>query len=438
MNILSNPNKRKWVIVATMFIAIVCNYLDRQLLSILKPEILDHFNIGDYEYAWIVNVFLICYALMYPLSGILVDKFGPKRVMLGGIVVWSLACIGGGLAPTAGLFTVCRGVLGLAEPTIFAGQLVAVTLWFEKHQRATANSLCTIGGTIGAVVAPLIIAWLMKILGYWQNVFLVAGIAGLFIAVLWIIVYKTPSKEVLAKTIEADSKQQDDTQHTEAPSFTFRELFKTKTLWGGVLIRLVSDPVWYFCCFWLPGFIRNMGTNEGFTNEQTLQMSRWIVGIPFLMGAIGGILTSLWSDKMIQRGKNALSSRKTMMMAIVLIAPLCMLVPFISNSLTISFAWKIGLVTAIFSCVAIMCLSWLYTLPVVLAETFPIKNVATVMGISCGAGALGTIFFNQFIGSIPENAWNMIFIVMGTLHIIAAIILYKLVRPESVGAIRNK
>ena len=81
MNLLKDPNKRKWVIVATMFIAIICNYLDRQLLSILKPEILEHFGIGDMQYAWIVNVFLICYALMYPVSGILVDRFGPKRVM---------------------------------------------------------------------------------------------------------------------------------------------------------------------------------------------------------------------------------------------------------------------------------------------------------------------------------------------------------------------
>lgn len=151
------PTNRKWYIVATMFIAIICNYLDRQLLSILKPEILDHFGIGNLEYAWIVNVFLICYATMYPISGILVDKFGPKRVMLGGITIWSLACIGGGMAPNVTVFAICRGILGLAEPTIFAGQLIAVTMWFEKRQRATANSLCTNGGSIGAVIAPVVI-----------------------------------------------------------------------------------------------------------------------------------------------------------------------------------------------------------------------------------------------------------------------------------------
>ena len=120
MNLLQNPNKRRWYIVATIFVAIICNYLDRQLLSILKPEILTHFGIEDLQYAWIVNVFLICYAIMYPISGILVDRFGSKKVMLGGIVAWSLACIGGGLSTNVVEFTICRCILGLAEPTIFA------------------------------------------------------------------------------------------------------------------------------------------------------------------------------------------------------------------------------------------------------------------------------------------------------------------------------
>lgn len=428
MNVLKESS-RKWVIVAMMFLAIICNYLDRQLLSILKPEILEHFQIGDFEYAWIVNVFLLCYAIMYPISGILVDKFGPKSVMLGGITIWSLACIGAGWAPNVWVFAACRGVLGLAEPTIFAGQIVAVTLWFEKRQRATANSLCTIGGSLGAVVAPIVIAWLMGLLGYWQHVFVISGVVGLVIAFLWIFIYKTPSADVLARTVGADVKTPDG----EQKAFSFKGLFKTRTLWGGILIRLVSDPVWYFCCFWLPGFLRNMGAHQGLTNEQTLNMIQWIGGIPFLVGAIGGILTSAWSDALVKRGKPALDARKSMLMTIALLAPLCMTVPFINGAESLAFGWKVGLIIAVFSLVAVMCLSWLYTIPVVFAETFPVKNIASVMGLSCGAGALGSMVFNQFVGSIPESAWKVLFILMGTLHLIASLILWKLVRIEKVN-----
>ena len=430
MNKIKDPSTRRWIIVATMFLAIICNYLDRQLLSILKPEILEHYGIGDYEYAWIVNVFLVCYAVMYPLSGMLVDRFGPKKVLFWGITVWSLACIGGGLAPNVGVFAVCRGILGLAEPTIFAGQLVAVTLWFEKRQRATANSLCTVGGSLGAVIAPLLIAWLMRILGNWQHVFFISGGIGLALAAAWTFVYRTPSQEILDRTIGTD------TGSTGGEKFSFRGLFNTRTLWGGILIRLVSDPVWYFCCFWLPGFLRNMGSSQGLSTQQTLDMIQWIGGIPFLIGAIGGILTSVWSDRMISHGMPALKARKKMMVTIAFIAPLCALVPFI-NSSSAGFGLKVGLIVGIFSLVAVMCLSWLYTLPVVLAETFPIGNVATVMGLSCGAGALGSVVFNLFTGSIPESSWKWLFILMGTLHLIAAVILTKMVRPEHPDKQRN-
>ena len=182
---------------------------------------------------------------------------------------------------------------------------------------------------------------------------------------------------------------------------------------------------------WLPGYLRGMGEAQNLTHEQTLNMIQWIGGIPFLVGALGGILTSVWSDSMIKRGRSALSARKVMLMAVVVVAPLCAAVPYVGASETLSFAWRVGLVVAIFSLVAVMCLSWLYTLPVVLAETFPIKNVASVMGICCGAGALGSVVFNQFVGSIPSEAWYTLFAIMGTLHIIAAVVLWKMVRPES-------
>ena len=107
-----------------------------------------------------------------------------------------------------------------------------------------------------------------------------------------------------------------------------------------------------------------------------------------------------------------------------------MLVPWISGSTAMPFSLRVGLIIGIFSFTAVLCLSWLYTFPVVLAESFPVKNVATVMGCCCGAGALGSVVFNQFVGSIPENTWFILFIIMGTLHIISAFVLWKMVRRE--------
>ena len=174
-----------------------------------------------------------------------------------------------------------------------------------------------------------------------------------------------------------------------------------------------------------------MGAKENLTTQQTLDLIQWIGGIPFLIVAIGGVLTSMWSDHMVRSGRlTPLSARKVTLISTVVIAPLCIFVPFIAAADTLAFGTKIGLVIAIFSLIAVMCLSWLYTFPVILAETFPIKNVATVMGICCGAGALGSTIFNQFVGVIPEQGWTVLFIVMGTLHLLAAVILSKMVRKE--------
>lgn len=123
MKVLLGPEKRRWFIVAIIFLAIVFNYVDRQIVSILKPVLKGEFSLDDRGYAMILNVFTICYALMYPITGWMVDKFGAKVVMFVGIISWSLACIGGGLSRTIGQFGFFRGLLGAAEPTNFPSTL---------------------------------------------------------------------------------------------------------------------------------------------------------------------------------------------------------------------------------------------------------------------------------------------------------------------------
>lgn len=418
-----NPYTRRWVIVATIVVAIVCNYLDRQLLSILKPEILGHFNIGDIEFAWILNVFLICYAIMYPVSGILVDKFGPKPVMFGGIAAWSLACVGGGLSQDVYQFAACRGILGLAEPTIFTGQIVAVTLWFEKKTRATANALCQAGGSIGTMTAPLAVAWMVRYFP-WQDVFIIAGVVGLAIAGLWWMVYSKPQPEFLAMTLDEPTAKVKKQRY-----FKLGALFGTSALWGVILIRLVSDPVWYFINFWLPGYLRNLGVEQGMTTQQTLDMIQYIGGIPFLVGATLGVLASAYSDRLVSRGWNSLRSRKVVMSLSACVAPIIALVPILSHWEGVAFSVRLGLITAVFAIVAFVCLVWLYNIGVVVAESFPVKNVASVIGIACGAGAVGAACFNLIVGSLMSTMGEYLFYCMGALHPIAAFVLIKLVKP---------
>ncbi len=399
--------KRRWLIIAVIFLAIVFNYVDRQIVSVLKPVLKSEFALNDEGYAFIVNLFTICYAVMYPVTGWMVDKWGARLVMFWGIITWSLACIGGGLARTFGQFGFFRGLLGAAEPTNFPAQLKVVTIWFPGKLRATANSLCVAGSSIGAILAPPVIAWL-AITYSWQTAFIVMGAIGLLIAVLWRLVYRDPPPHILKEATETAVVG-------EAESFSWSQLWRTRSLWGVLLIRFVSDPVWYFCLFWLPGYLQE---ESGLSLAQ-VGMFGWI---PFLFADLGAIGTSAWSDKLVRKGYTPLRARKIMLTSVAFLAPLCVLTPYLNS------AW---LTLLVFSIVAIACLSWLFTVSVVVAEAFPVKNVASVLGIAGGFGALGAVLFNYFVGQFMGTLGaEKIFIAMAFLHPIAVLILWTMIRPE--------
>lgn len=401
------PSKRRWLIIAVIFIAIVFNYVDRQIVSILKPVLKAEFSLDDSGYAVILNIFTICYAVMYPVTGWMVDRFGARLVMFFGIITWSLACIGGGISRTIGQFGFFRGLLGAAEPTNFPAQLKVVTVWFPGKLRATANSLCVAGSSIGAIIAPPVIAWI-AISYSWQTAFIAMGAIGLLIAILWRLVYRDPPKDILQEATGSAPV-------AEEVAFKWKDLWKTKSLWGILLIRFVSDPVWYFCLFWLPGYLQEQ---SGLTLAQ-VGMFGWI---PFLFADLGAIGTSAWSDKLVRKGYAPLRARKIMLTTVACVSPLCALTPYLSS------AWSTLLV---FSIVAIACLSWLFTISVVVAEAFPVKNVASVLGIAGGFGALGAVLFNYFVGQFMGTLGaGKIFMAMAFLHPIAILILWTMVRPE--------
>jgi len=401
------PERRRWFIIGVIFIAIVFNYFDRQIVSILKPAIKGEFQLSDAGYALLINAFTVCYALMYPVSGWLTDRFGPKRVMFYGVIGWSLACIGGGISKTVGQFTFFRALLGLSEPANFPSQLKVVTVWFPGKLRATANSLCVAGSSLGAIMAPPLVAWLALSFN-WHAVFFVAGIAGLVIALLWWFIYREPPAHIAKQAAQSAGP-------SSGVAFSWRQLWKTKSLYGILLIRFISDPVWYFCLFWLPGYLQE---ESGLSLAQ-VGMFGWI---PFLVADLGAIGTSAWSDWLVKRGRKPFQARRFMLTATAAFAPLCVITPYLSNPF---------LTIGLFGVIAVVCLSWLFTLPVVGSEVFPMKNVASVMGISGGFGALGAVLFNYFVGQLMGTIGaGKIFLIMALLHPLSVLILWTMVRPE--------
>ena len=260
---------------------------------------------------------------------------------------------------------------------------------------------------------------LYKEFGYYRNAlcsFTFEGETGMYtMQNLMKTLRADPPKEILDVTLSESAANR---HHGKA--FTWGGLWKTRTLWGVLLIRFVSDPVWYFCLFWLPGYLQE---DSGLTLIQV----GWVGWIPFLFGAVGGVLTSAWSDKMVRKGMDPLRARKRMMTLVAVAAPLCIFTPYFN---ALPPYWNVAAIIASFSLIAIMCLSWLYTICVVIAEAFPVRNVASVVGITAGFGAVGGAIFNYYVGQLLSTMGPSLFLVMGVLHWIAVVILWKMTRPE--------
>src|SRR5690606_17970781 len=213
-------------------------------------------------------------------------------------------------------FGIFRGLLGMAEPTNFPAQLKVVTIWFPGRLRATANSLCVAGSSIGAIIAPPMIAWLALKFN-WHMAFIVPGIVGLLIALAWWLIYRDPPASVSAEVAKSAGTD-------EAVAFRWRSLWRTRSLWAILLIRFISDPVWYFCLFWLPGYLRE-------TSGLTLAQVGMVGWIPFLVADLGGVASAAWSDRMVKRGTAPLLARKRMLTTMAVLAPLCVLTPHLPH-----------------------------------------------------------------------------------------------------------
>lgn len=394
----------RWWVFALLLAASFLNYFDRQALSVLKATIKGDFGLDDAGYALLVNVFTGCYAVAYLGSGWLVDRFGSRRMLALFIGVWSLATAGCGIATSFWMLAACRGLLGLAEPGLHPATLRSGTAWAPAGRRGLFLSLCGLGSSVGTVAAPPLIAWL--VLHYhWRLAFVIPGLAGLIIATLWGASYREPA------AIAPVEKQ-------GAPAATgggleWGRLWLQPALWGIVLARLVSDPVWYFCLFWLPGYLQE---SRGLTLEQ-LGFVGWI---PFAAANVGGIAAAALSDVLARRSGSRLAGRKKLLYATGLAGPLAML---------LALQPSLPATLALFCAVAVICASWLYTISLVITEAFPLPNIASVWGISGAFGATGAIVFNYIIGQLSRSGdMKFLFLGMGLLHPLAALLLWRLVR----------
>jgi ACS family hexuronate transporter-like MFS transporter len=435
----------RWFVLALLFCVSFLNYLDRTTLSVLQETLiadpalaLDQSRYGD-----IVNAFLLCYAGSLMLSGWVVDKIGPRAALLIFAGVWSVAAIGCGLAHGFAMLFLFRALLGVAEPGLAPVSIRVATAWAPRDNRGLYMNLCSVGGSVGNIATASIVVWLTTAAGTWRYAFVLPGVAGMVIATIWWLSYRDPAPAEMPgdkrpETRDAAAKERGISSPRLSPAASapdaplpWPRLWGTRALWGIVLARLVSDPVWNFILYWLPGYLEK---------QQSVAFgSLGVVGFIFLASFIGGLGASVLSDIFARRHRSdPLLGRKNLLYLVSVAAPLCIAIPHLRD---ISFALPLlgvvsikglTLVIVAFCVIAAVCMSWMSGLAPIIAEIFPMGNVASVWGIAGTFGAAGTIGFNLLLKRAGQPGFpltlDQLFLAMGVMHLASAAILHALVR----------
>jgi ACS family hexuronate transporter-like MFS transporter len=416
-----NENKignYRWVVVALLFFATTINYLDRQIIGLLKPTLEAQFHWTEIDYSYIVKAFTASYAIGLLIFGNFIDKIGTKLGYTISLIVWSVAAMLHALVKSTFGFGAVRVALGLGESGNFPSAIKAVAEWFPKRERAFATGIFNSGANIGAVVAPILVPWILGIYG-WQMAFLITGAIGFIWLIFWLIFYEIPSKHKKIGAAEYEFIHSDGEEVSVGKKVRWIQLLGIRQTWTFVAGKFLTDPIWYFFLFWLPSYFSS--TFKIDLTKPSLPLV--IVYTATTVGSIGGGHLSSW---LIKKGWPIFKARKTAMF----IFSLCV-IPII----TARFATNVWQAVALIGLAAAAHQAWSATIFTTASDMFPKRAISSIVGIGSMAGAIGGFFFPDFIGYILQTnkeaghivvGYNIIFTICGFAYLLAWIIMHFL------------
>jgi MFS transporter, ACS family, hexuronate transporter len=382
---ISAVGRYRWVICALLFLATTINYVDRQILSLLK-EVLDR-QIGwtNEQFGWVNSSFQIAYGVGLLGFGWFVDRFGPKLGYAVSIIAWSLAAMSHSLVGSVSGFVSTRASLGLGEAGNFPSAIKAVTLWFPQRERALATSIFNAGTNAGALLAPAIVPWLAFRFG-WQSPFVIAGMAGFLWLFLWVPFYDSPGSHQRVRPAELAYIQSDGPEPTPGERAPWGSLLGYRQTWSFVIAKFLTDPVWWFFLIWLPDFFNK---TRGLEIKKSWIHIVTIYGIVTVLSIFGGWITG----HLTRQGWTVTRARKTGMF----IFALCVL-PILGVT-------KVGDWTAVLliGLAAAAHQAWSANLYTTVSDMFPNYAVASVIGLGGMAGSAGGFLFPILTGRLLDR-----------------------------------
>lgn len=409
--------KLRWGIVLLLLLGAVINYLDRSNLSVANTTIAQEFGLSSTQMGLLLSAFLWPYAIANLPAGWLVDRFGPRKMFAWASGLWSIATLISAFVNSYSLLYAMRMLLGVSESPFFTSALKSNERWFAKKERGLPTSIINTGSQIANAIAPPLLTALLLTMS-WRGMFIVVGIAGLILMLIWLKVYRDPTfaeqkliraaDEESTKHTEVVTDAPSEPASTEPSSASWSSLFKHKSTWFMIIGNFgIMFTIWVYLT-WLPSYLEK---EQGFTLKET----GWIASIPFIAGIIGVLVGGIISDYFIRKGVNPITSRKVpivggAILAAASVAP----IPFIDNTVLSIVLLTVGYFASQLPSGVIWTLA---------ADIAPGEQVASLGAIQNFGGFLGAALAPIVTGFILDTtgSFNNVFLLGAGLLLLGAI-----------------
>lgn len=390
----------RWTVCGLLFFATTVNYVDRQVLGILKPVLARELGWSEADYGWIVFAFQLAYAVMMPVAGRVIDWLGIRAGYALAVLLWSVAAMSHALARTAVQFAAARFALGTGEAANFPAVIKTIAVWYPQRERAFAMGIANSGSNVGAIVAPLLVPFFALHFGS-RSAFLATGALDFVWLAAWLIFFRRHPEQTRESEPETRVRM--------------AQLLGKRQAWVLLAAKFLTDGAWWFYLFWLPGFLNSSyGLDLG-------QLGPPLVAI-YVAADLGSICGGWLSSAFLARGWTANRARKTAMLVCA-----CGALPVIGIMFTGHHLWAaVGLI----SLAVASHQGWSTNNFTLASDMFPQAAVATVSGFAGIGGAVSGMLVAPVIGywlDFSHNAYAPLFCVAGSMYLITLAVIHMVV-----------
>lgn len=406
----------RWMILFMLFAATTINYLDRQILSILKPILDQELGWTDAQYGMIMSIFQASYAVGLTMFGWIIDKYGARMGFAISIIWWSVGALSHAFAVGVKSMGLSRVILGLGEGGNFPASIKTVTNWFSSGERVFATTLFNSGANVGALVAPATIPFIAAAWG-WQSAFIAAGVLGFIWVIFWLRMPKNPRVKLAEESAALAQAEKEEAR----ASIPWRKLLAYRQSWSLILVRFLTDSIWWFFLFWLPDFFSK---HFGYNIKESALPLIVIYALVTVLSILGGTLTKFLAN----RGWSLNKVRKISMLIFA-----CCVVPVIFVQY-----FDMWTIVAVLGLAGGAHQAWSASVYTLGSDMFPKSDVASITGLSGMAGQIGSVLFQTAVGLTlswfaaqgnASHGYDIIFMVCGSAYL-AAFVIFTLIIPN--------